>query len=87
MSDAIQCEVCGDGGPLRTVYRVNQPGEMPARWRCKTHLTFEQEADIDPDVKAITDLIEQNDLDNETPAKRDAGHGPNGEPYAFVSEY
>lgn len=40
------CLTCGRGPEESkggvTVYRINTPGEMPARWKCHTHLNDEQ---------------------------------------------
>lgn len=54
-----KCEICGKGPPDHpiAVYRVNKPGEIPARWRCAAHLTAEQNAALDPEVVAITEII------------------------------
>lgn len=56
---SMKCEICNAGpsdGP--TIHRINQPGEMPARWRCEQHMNAEQKAAIDPVVKDIVEIVE-----------------------------
>jgi hypothetical protein len=56
----MKCEICKQGPPNGPpIYRINQPGETPARWRCVAHLTPEQDAAIDPVVRDITETIEE----------------------------
>lgn len=56
----IQCEVCGKGMEEgATLYRVNETG-VPGIWRCKPHLTFEQESSLDFDCKKIVEAIEEH---------------------------
>lgn len=56
----MKCEICGKGPmdpEMVGLTRVNEKG-VKGIWRCKAHLTFEQEAAIDPEIKEITDMIE-----------------------------
>jgi hypothetical protein len=55
------CEVCGKGGPLYTVFRVNPVGQQGV-WRCSEHLTTEQQQAIDPEVKDIVGIIDPSTL-------------------------
>lgn len=55
-----------------TVYRVNEMG-VRGIWRCKLHLTFDQEAAIDPEVKRITDIIEEDNRTNKKIESSDCG--------------
>lgn len=68
----IVCEVCntqrelrrGELGPATTLFRVNKPGEMPARWRCKEHLG---NIAVDPEVQDIVNIIEADVAKVEAP--------------------
>jgi rubredoxin len=55
----MKCEVCGhnpaNGGP--TIHRVSPIGQLPARWRCYSCMTIEQQLAIDQTVKENTDCI------------------------------
>jgi hypothetical protein len=37
-----------------TVYRVNEPGKMPAIWACEKHA-----GNIDPELKELVEIIEE----------------------------
>lgn len=53
----MKCEICDQGPPNGpTVFRVNQPGEMPARWRCRAHLG-EHEKLLDPQLVDLVGII------------------------------
>lgn len=55
----MKCEVCNQGPPNGpTVYRVNEPGEMPGIWRCRNHVTEEQLSLFDKELKEIVGLLE-----------------------------
>lgn len=51
------CEVCGRGPAPEeggvAVYRQNEPGQMPAVWRCVEH----PNAPIEPEVQELMDAI------------------------------
>lgn len=57
----MKCEICHKSPPKDNVslFRINEFG-VKGIWRCKTHLTFEQESNIDFDVKKIVEIIEQD---------------------------
>jgi hypothetical protein len=59
----LACEVCGRRAVHDAValFRVNPPGVLPARWRCRVDMTAEQLAAVDPEVQEITDIIAQAD--------------------------
>jgi hypothetical protein len=49
------CRVCGRGmAECVTLYRANQPGELPALWDCADHADLSA---VDPIVRDITDII------------------------------
>lgn len=55
----MKCHICKIGIPEgATLYRLNKPGEMPAIWSCKKHMTFEQIKTLDPILKEIVETIE-----------------------------
>jgi hypothetical protein len=52
----MKCHICGEGPPDGpSIFRVNQPGEMPSVWACRQHLG---ETPIADDVNEIVTLIE-----------------------------
>jgi hypothetical protein len=55
----MKCEVCGkgvfDGVKL---HRVNKKG-VPGIWRCSRHLTEEQDFQVDPEVRKLTNIIQR----------------------------
>lgn len=54
----MKCEICKQGPPKGpAIYRVNKPGEMPARWRCEKHLTPEQATSVDLQVRELVEII------------------------------
>lgn len=59
----MECEIChktpADG--ITTLHRVNEKG-VKGIWRCKRHLTHDQEAAIDPEVLKITQIIEKRNM-------------------------
>lgn len=63
----MKCEICGKGPAVEsvTVYRVNPKGQRGV-WRCWQHLSDPQKSDVDPEVKQITAIIEEDN------AKHDA---------------
>lgn len=55
----MKCEICNEGPPSGpAIYRVNKPGDMPARWRCEKHIASEQSEMVDPEVRSIVGIIE-----------------------------
>lgn len=49
------CRVCGRGIKDEiTLYRVNNPGELPALWDCADHADL---STVDPTARNITDII------------------------------
>lgn len=59
----MKCAICGAKLPETTLFRFNKPGEMPAIWRCREHMTDKQKADLS-DVLEIVDAIENDKADN-----------------------
>jgi hypothetical protein len=61
----MKCEIC-QRGPAKegiTIHRVNKKG-VPGIWRCAFHLTHDQEAALDPEVKNIVSIIERDNWKN-----------------------
>jgi hypothetical protein len=59
----MKCEICHEGPPNGpAIHRVNEIGEMPARWRCEKHLTVEQKEALDPEVRELVSIIENRTL-------------------------
>lgn len=57
----MKCEICGKAPPKDDValFRINEVG-VPGIWRCRAHLTHDQEADIDSEVHKIVRIIEED---------------------------
>jgi len=54
----MKCEICGKGmAEGKTLHRVNEKG-VKGVWRCNQHLSFDQEANLDPEVRDIVRIIE-----------------------------
>ena len=59
----MKCEVCGKTPCLPphgngiSLFRINPIGELGI-WRCKEHLTTEQTAKINPEVKELVEILE-----------------------------
>lgn len=52
----MTCHVCKQGPPDGpSIFRVNEPGEMPSVWACREHLGA---TPVPPDVDEIVTLIE-----------------------------
>jgi len=51
------CEVCAKGPAQEhggvTVYRANDPGQVPAIWRCREHQTRPLECDVQRLIDAL----------------------------------
>jgi hypothetical protein len=58
----FECEICKQKPPEVCVFRANKPGEMPARWRCREHLTEPQIEAVGEDVFGIVNAIEEDKL-------------------------
>lgn len=58
----MKCEICNEGPATdgRAIFRLNKPGEMPARWACRKHLTESQSKAIPSDVDEIVRIIEED---------------------------
>jgi len=57
----MKCEICNLGPPNGpTVYRINEPGEMPARWRCREHLDEAKYEGFDFEFKEIVKILESH---------------------------
>lgn len=72
----MKCEICNDGPPEGpAIYRVNKPGDLPARWRCAKHLTPEQSANVDAQVRDIVETIEGKSPNNQAHPTAAGGTG------------
>lgn len=63
---SYQCEMCGKGIPEGvTLFRINKPGEMPARWLCHIHAVTGPgaEFEIDRDIIEFAAMIDPRVLE------------------------
>lgn len=57
----MKCEICHKGPPNDpvTLFRVNEKG-VKGIWRCTEHLTRSQSTAVDPEVRKIVGIIEDD---------------------------